>query len=87
MRTIKQDVTIAANVSKLAPSCSFLQPSIVNYDISGAHHLLKMYGGYQFTTLDELGAHLYCSLNVKDLSSLPPTENAFYMFYQHICFV
>ena len=61
---------------------SSLRLSIADDALFGARHLLlQMYGGSQFATLDELRAHLYCSRNVKDLTSLPPTENG---FYQHM---
>ena len=36
-----------------------------------------MGGGSHFSGLDELRAHLYCSGNVKGLSSLPPAEDSF----------
>ena len=40
--------------------------------------VLGMYsGGQSFANLNELSAHLYCSKDVKDLSVLPPTEDAF----------
>ena len=60
-----------------------LRPSIADDALFGAGHLLlKMYEGSQFANLDELRAHLYCSRNVKDLTSLPPKENASCVTYQ-----
>ena len=55
-----------------------MRPAISREALAGARQLIRhMYGGPQFSTLNELRAHLYCNRDIKDLSSLPPTENAF----------
>ena len=39
--------------------------------------ILPLYDGHQFSNLNELQAHLYCSRDIKDLRFMPPTEDAF----------